>query len=212
VDDFLLHAPVPFDYQWLQDQLQSYSSPRSKIGSLMRSGQIIRVKKGLYLPGAAAKRLYSKETLANLIYGPSYISCEYALAWHGFIPERTETVTSVTGKRHKIFMTPVGNFSYDHVRQEGFFIDVWLFHAEAGQSPFFMAGPTKALIDLLLRQKKLHSPEDVAEFLTVDLRIDRPDLLRFDLKALQAIQLVLQAPQLAFLRDCLRQLKRKESA
>ena len=38
----------------------------------------------------------SREVLANLIYGPSYISLEYGLQHYGLIPERVEIVTSVT--------------------------------------------------------------------------------------------------------------------
>jgi len=71
--------------------------PRDKISDLLKKGTIIRVKKGLYVFGEDnRKKPYSKEILANLIYGPSYISLDYALQYHGLIPERVEAVTSVT--------------------------------------------------------------------------------------------------------------------
>ena len=49
-----------------------------------------------------------------MIYGPSYVSKEYALAHHGLIPEGVTLVTSITPKRFKHFKTPVGEFVYDY--------------------------------------------------------------------------------------------------
>ncbi|MBF5059620.1 hypothetical protein [Candidatus Neptunochlamydia vexilliferae] len=56
--------------------------------------------------------MYSLEILANKIYGPSYVSLEYALAYYGMIPEHVVEVTSVTSKRKRLYNTPVGRFSY----------------------------------------------------------------------------------------------------
>jgi hypothetical protein len=53
--------------------------------------------------------------IANPLYGPSYISLEYALSYYGLIPERVESITSVTTKRSKKFITPLGSFSYEHI-------------------------------------------------------------------------------------------------
>lgn len=59
-----------FDYQTLMDILRDYSRPRDKITDLIRKRMIIRVKKGLYIIGDGYRRRpYSKELLANLIYG-----------------------------------------------------------------------------------------------------------------------------------------------
>ena len=71
-----------FDYQALLAALNGYARPRDRITELIRKGEIIRVKKGIYVPGAKRRRRpFSREVLANLIYGPSYISLEYALAF-----------------------------------------------------------------------------------------------------------------------------------
>jgi len=102
-----------FDYQVLVDALAGYRKPRDRITKLLASGAIVRVKKGLYCFGEAfRKEPLSREYLANLIYGPSYVSLEYALSHHGLIPERVETVTSVTTRRSRDFDTPFGAFSY----------------------------------------------------------------------------------------------------
>ena len=78
-----------FDYQTLMHALEGYAHPRDKITDLIRKKVIIRIKKGLYIFGDDYRQhLYSRELLANLIYGPSYISMEYALHYHGLTPER----------------------------------------------------------------------------------------------------------------------------
>ena len=66
--DFPTH---PFDYVFLMDALQAYHYPRNKINTLLKSGEIVRVKKGLY---SLDKAPADKKLCANLIYGPSYIS------------------------------------------------------------------------------------------------------------------------------------------
>lgn len=76
-----------FDYQALLQALKDYAYPRDKITDLLAKGVIVRVKKGLYVFGDAYRtRPYSREILANLIYGPSCVSLEYALHYHGLTP------------------------------------------------------------------------------------------------------------------------------
>ncbi|MHB0981603.1 MAG: type IV toxin-antitoxin system AbiEi family antitoxin domain-containing protein [Thermoleophilia bacterium] len=98
-----------FDYQALLGSLGDLSYPGDKITSLLRRGDIVRVKKGIYVFGRAyARRPYSRKVLANMLYGPSYVSLDYALQYHGLIPERVEAVTSMTIARARRFVTPVG--------------------------------------------------------------------------------------------------------
>src|SRR4030066_379589 len=100
-----------FDYQTLIEALKGLAYPRNRISDLLRQGIIIRIKKGLYVFGDKSRRdPYSKELLANLVYGPSYVSLDFALAYHGLIPERVEAQTSVTPIRSRRFATPVGLF------------------------------------------------------------------------------------------------------
>ena len=82
-----------FDYQALMAALPEYANPRDKVTVLLRRGDIIRVKKGFYVFGDELRRRpYSRELLANLIYGPSFVSLDSALSFHGLIPERVEVV------------------------------------------------------------------------------------------------------------------------
>ena len=61
-----------FDYQVLLDVLAAYRKPRDRIARLVADGEIVRVKKGLYVFAAPFRRNpIVREQLANLIYGPS---------------------------------------------------------------------------------------------------------------------------------------------
>src|SRR5207302_3122946 len=85
------------DYLFLSGTLKGYAQPRNKIKAFIAHKDLIRVKKGLYVFGPKVARIpYCKELLANLIYGPSAISLEYALSFYGFIPEKVEELTSIT--------------------------------------------------------------------------------------------------------------------
>ena len=62
----------------------------------LKSGEVIQARRGLYyLSRSVFPTLVSTEALANLIYGPSYVSLETALAYHGWIPEAVRNCTSV---------------------------------------------------------------------------------------------------------------------
>jgi len=100
----------------VQPPKKDYRHPRDKITKLLRDNTIIRVKKGLYLHNREHIRgLPVKELLANLIYGPSYISLQFALSSYGMIPEVALQVSSVTLKKTKRYRTPVGEFIYSSV-------------------------------------------------------------------------------------------------
>ncbi len=57
-----------FDYNLLQHVLHEYRFPRNKIRSMLLSGEMTRVKKGLYVKGGSS---FSLPVLANMVYGPS---------------------------------------------------------------------------------------------------------------------------------------------
>jgi hypothetical protein len=48
--------------------------------------------------------------IANHLYGPSYVSLDYALGHYGLIPEAVRQITSVTTRRGKTYDTPLGRF------------------------------------------------------------------------------------------------------
>ena len=173
---FELKSKIPyrtFDYQKLKSVIDDQKHERRFIGSLLQKRYLIRVKKGLYIWGEGIDSTpYSREHLSNLIYGPSYVSLEYALSFHRLIPERVQVVTAVTIKKTKEFSTPVGNFSYEHLNLEAYYRGFVLesFH---NKQNFMMATPEKALLDTLaLRYQAQDLNQPILEILEHDLRID----------------------------------------
>ena len=163
-----------FDYQTLTEALKDLSSPRDKITRLLREGVVVRVKKGLYVFGDKYRRNpYSKELLANLVYGPSYVSLDYALAYHGLIPERVEALTSVTPSRSRRFSTPVGLFIYRQIPARAYEVGMVRVEGEHGQA-FLIASPEKALADksVSVRGAPVANISVMGRFLEEDLRID----------------------------------------
>ena len=92
------------EYGFVMECLKLYKNPRVKLNALMHIGAIIRVKKGIYVIGKSfARRPYCSEVLANMIYGPSYVSLEWACQYWRLIPEKVVSVTSITTKDLKFF-------------------------------------------------------------------------------------------------------------
>jgi hypothetical protein len=163
-----------FDYQTLTEALKGLSSPRDKITDMLKQGVIIRVKKGLYVFGDKYRRYsYSKKLLANLVYGPSYVSLDYALAYNGLIPERVEALTSVTPSRSRRFSTPVGLFIYRQIPARAYEVGMIRVEGEHRQA-FLIASPEKALADKIVsvRGAPISSIGEMSRFLEEDLRID----------------------------------------
>jgi hypothetical protein len=166
-----------FDYQALLTALGDYKHPRDRITKLLRQGTIIRVKKGLYVFGEDQGRgPVQKGILANLIYGPSYVSLEYALQHQGLIPEGVETVTSVALGRAREFATPLGRFTYRRVPLPAFRAGVERLPLGQGRH-YLQALPEKALADMVYADK-VPSPtlKSIRAYLIEDLRIAPAEL------------------------------------
>ena len=118
------------------------------------SGEVIRVRRGLYcLAPKYQKKSMNLYALAQHVYGPSYVSLESALSWHGWIPEAARAITSASLKKSKEFTTPLGIFSYDRVPQEVFYAEVQRL-TDASGNVFLMATPLKALADYVYVRKR----------------------------------------------------------
>jgi predicted transcriptional regulator of viral defense system len=176
-----------FDYPVLITYLDEYSNKREKITHLIKNEKIIRVKKGLYVFGPDFRKgLICKETLANQIYGPSYISLEYALSLYGMIPERVEVLTSVTTGTSKNFTSPIGAFSYRHLQLTRYKVGIILRKFDDYHSAL-IASPEKALIDQIYFSKGLSGQSNLQHYLLDDLRIDEESLKSLSLTHLNEI-------------------------
>lgn len=76
----------------LLEELHAYANPKTKLSRMVKQGEYFQITKGIY----ETNRNTSGHLLAGSIYGPSYISFEYALAYYGLIPEAVYTITSAT--------------------------------------------------------------------------------------------------------------------
>lgn len=174
---------VPFTHGALTLLLNDYKYPNDKISGLIDSGDIIPLKKSLYVLGDEYRsQKLNKEIIANLIYGPSYISFDSALSYYGIIPEKVTITTSITPKRAKKFSTVFGNFNYLHSSFDYYSIGI-VQEKIGNQYHFLIASPEKALCDKIVFTKKLNlnSQKSMRNFLFDDLRIDlhhfqQPDL------------------------------------
>ena len=169
----------------LLSELETYASPRAKITRMFNAGDIIQVRRGLYLP--KTEKNFSKRALASIIYGPSYISFESALAYYGIIPERVVAVTSAIYKKNKnkSFSTPIGEFLYYYLPSKVYPYSVCL-KSEQNEN-FLIASPEKALCDTAYRAGKIASLKEIEELLYKNLRITESDLRSMDLTELQFI-------------------------
>lgn len=205
IDRFALRKRIlneEFDYVLLSSVLSEYEAPRQKINQLLKSGVIRRVKKGLYVFGSDYRqRPVCGEVLANQIYGPSCLSMESALSYHGLIPERVTRYTSVTPKKNREFQTFLGIFRYFHLPMSCYSagIDqVWL----DSQHPALIACPEKALCDYL----SLRNPgklENARQFLEHDLRIDPEHWRSLDVGRLSSLNSLYRSENVSRLLEVL---------
>lgn len=194
------------DYLFLKSALADLASPRDKVTHFLHSKALVRVKKGLYVFGPeVAQGPYHPEVLANLIYGPSAISLEYALSFYGMIPERVYTVTSITNKRNKHFSTPVGEFNYRYLHPQKYPVGITLVKLDE-QYNIFMATPEKALADMLLFSSKnvLENKTQLEHYLFEDLRIETERISRLNPMLMAEIAVAYQHVNINLLAEYLK--------
>jgi hypothetical protein len=116
----------------------------------LAAGEVMRIRRGLYvLSSSYQKQKPDPLVLAQYVYGPSYISMESALAFHGWIPEAVYTVASVSLNRSRTFGTPLGRFEFVRIPQRTFYVGVDRIERPVFIEPVLMANPLKALADLV---------------------------------------------------------------
>jgi len=182
-NDFKQFNNIPFGHGALLSLLQNYKRPNDKISRMLAKGEILKIKRGLYVLSREYQTApVSKPLLANLIYGPSYVSLDFALSYYGLIPEGVFELSSMTPKRVKSYDTPLGRFTYTHSSKPLYGIGI-VSEALTDGSHFLIASPEKALCDKVVFTKKVGvtSVSAMRIFLKDDLRIDLENLAEFDL-------------------------------
>jgi hypothetical protein len=152
------------------------------VAQLCSQGLLVRVRRGLYvvsdqIAGAGP----SGCLLANHVYGPSYVSLETAMEFHGMIPEAVYSFESVTTGHPKEYSTPYGRFRYRRLPQRYFSLGIRMAATADGQS-FLVASPEKALCDHFVTTKGLQarSRSSLLSYLVDFMRIDEEALAGLD--------------------------------
>lgn len=163
---------VPFTFSELSSLLSRYSAPKNKAQEMERKGQIVRLKKGLYVANPTNLPL-----IANHLHGPSYVSQHTALRHYGLIPEHVFAVKSMTTARSVEYTNSIGRFVYTHVADDYYPIGITL--QNHGETWYQIATAEKALCDIIVSTARLNLRSLVAlrEYLEEDLRFDM-DCLR----------------------------------
>jgi predicted transcriptional regulator of viral defense system len=165
---------IPIDNAVLYGIMNEYKFQRNKVASMEKRGDIVRLKKGLYVVSdKISRKTLSIELIANHLYGPSYVSFETALAFYGLIPEKVFAVRSATFKRAKRFENAVGNFEYITVLPAYYSIGISQQTVD-DEYTYMIATPEKALCDLILTTPnlRLQSVKAMQVYLEEDMRID----------------------------------------
>lgn len=152
------------------------SNKNNKLSRDAKDGKLFKIINGLYEtdPNTPAY------LLAGSIYGPSYISFEYALSVYGLTPERVSTITSATfnKKKAKQYNTMFGVFTYRDVPATAYPEEIIL--KIEGDYSYQIATPEKALCDKLYTLKPLNNFTNLEIMLFQDLRIDKDEFDKLD--------------------------------
>ena len=152
----------------LIEELSNYKAPANRISRLVKYGTYIPIVKGLY----ETDKTTPGYLLAGSIYGPSYLSFDYALSHYGLIPEAVYSFTSATfeKKKAKKYETPFGNFLYRDVPALAYPLGVTL--VKEGSYVYQIAIPEKAVCDKLYMMPPVNNKKDLQDLIFEDLRID----------------------------------------
>lgn len=179
IDTLRQYASQPLPHQLLVSLFKEYQRPNDKIHSLMQEGVLQPIKKGLYTIGPAlnAGKKPPLFLLANHILGPSYVSLETALSYHGLIPERVYEIASMTIKAPRKFKTPAGIFTYTRLMLPYYAFGIRSIKLSDDQYAM-IASPEKALCDMIITTSGLlfRSKKSVKEFLLENMRMDEEKL------------------------------------
>lgn len=155
--------------------------PAQKLAMLERSGEIIRLKRGLYVGSERISgKTLSLELIANRLLTPSYVSRSSALRYYGLIPEAVYTTQSMTTKESRTFETQVGRFVFMRMKRKAF--NIGIRNIEEDGYSFLMASPEKALCDLIANTPSLslRYRKEALAYLKNDIRLDMDAFYKFN--------------------------------
>ena len=184
----------------LIEELANYRDPFGKIKRLCKGKKLFPITRGIYETDPSV----SGYLLAPVIYGPSYLSFDYALAHYGLIPEVVREYTSATcckGKKksyHNIF----GDYSYQDIPADAFPFESRLIK-ENGYF-YSIATPEKALCDKLYELSPVKSLTEIRELLFENMRLNRSEFEKLDKKTITELSEKYRSNNVRFLAKYIR--------
>jgi predicted transcriptional regulator of viral defense system len=147
---------------------------------MVNEGTLTPVRRGLYETDSTVPGYY----LAGSVYGPSYLSFEFALQYYGLIPEAVYTFTCATyeKKKAKRYTSAFGVFTYRDVPKKAYPLEVELV-LKNGYG-YQIASPEKAVCDMLYKTSPLKNSNGLQDYLFSDLRIDTDEFAGLDMNKL----------------------------
>jgi predicted transcriptional regulator of viral defense system len=172
----------PITKQLLLDVLKDYKRPYDKINEMVKTNQLVLLKRGVYITGKSINNTTASPfLLANHLLGPSYISLDTALSYWGIIPEKVFEITSVTTQKSKIFNTDIGRFSYTNLPLPYYAFDIERIELSK-TAVVLMASVEKSLCDKIITTKGilLRSMKETTALLFENYRMDSNILKNMD--------------------------------
>lgn len=178
----------------------NYSNKNTKLARDAKEGKIFKIINGLYETDSNTPGYL----LAGSIYGPSYISFEYALSYYGLIPERVTTITCATfdKKKKKEYNTNFGTFTYRDVPSLAYPEEIIL--KEENNCSYQIATAEKALCDKLYTLKPLNNYANLEKMLFNDLRIDEIVFDNLDIDKIEKLSKLYHSTNIYLLTKYLR--------
>ena len=166
-----------------KNNLKQYSNKNNKISRDIKDRKLFKIITGLYETDSKTPGYL----LAGSIYGPSYISFDYALSFYGMIPERVTTITCATNnkKKTKEYNTDFGVFTYRDVPILAYPEEIIL--KVEGNYSYQIASREKALCDKLYTLSPLNNYAELENMLFNDLRIDMDEFNKLDISKIEKL-------------------------
>lgn len=160
----------------LIEEYKDFIDPKGKIRREVENGRFYPIIRGLYETDPNVTPL----RLAQYIYGPSYISFETALGYHGLIKINVYTVLSSTfnKRKRKEYKTFFGLYAYRDVPMEVFPLAVEPIQID-GYS-YIIATKEKALCDKLYTMAPFGGQKALKSYLFEYLKINRDRFKKLD--------------------------------
>jgi predicted transcriptional regulator of viral defense system len=130
---------------------------KRRLSEWCQKGYIENVKRGFYRFTDQPINQGVTYFTANKIYSPSYISLETALAYYQVIPEAVFISSSISTLNTTKLSTSMGNFTYQHVKENLFFGYVLV---SLNGLIVSLANLEKAILDYLYLYPELNSVDD----------------------------------------------------